>query len=307
MRVISKHRTRFREAEYGFTREQRLEKDMTVCLAALFTWNYAKKGDPVDLGIAAITASDRQITVGDSEYEPPQPKFTSVTDQTRILIAGDYTVHSEAIKATMDQVRADPSRTPYNIALTYGAAIQAVRRRHAEAMFLAPIGLNTDTLVAQQKDLSDGYTIHLTTQMQEYEGSDVQAIVVGMEDGNAHLYVVDKMGAVRSFDDVGFAAIGIGSWHARSRFMLRRYVKSSVFAEAAITVFAAKAAAEVSPGVGRTTDFDMILRFGAFPLWPKVKDKVKELYDLAEAQKARLETQTVDDLQAFINDPKNHT
>src|SRR5687767_8543771 len=69
---------------------------VTVCVAALCSFNYAAKGEPDDWALVAITASDRMITFGDVQYEPAQMKLAQMTKQTLLLLAGDYSLHSEA-------------------------------------------------------------------------------------------------------------------------------------------------------------------------------------------------------------------
>jgi hypothetical protein len=72
---------------------------MTVCIATLFRWNYATL-PAYDFGVAALTVSDRMITIGDIEYEPPQRKSGYLTKNIIGLIAGDYTVHSHCFLKT---------------------------------------------------------------------------------------------------------------------------------------------------------------------------------------------------------------
>src|SRR5208337_3713911 len=96
--------------------------DVTVCIAALFRFNYALIGSTPDVGTAALTLSDRMVTAGDVQYEPQQLKIAQITPRTIIMIAGEYSVHSQALLATHRQVRSDPSVSPYNISLIYGAS-----------------------------------------------------------------------------------------------------------------------------------------------------------------------------------------
>src|SRR5262249_17485392 len=68
-----------------------------------------------------------------------------------------------------------------------------------------------------------------------------------------HIYVADK-DAVSSHDNIGFAAIGGGSWHAESQFMFARYAKWASMARCMLVSYIAKKRAEVAPGVGSETD-----------------------------------------------------
>ena len=201
---------------------------MTVCIATLFQWNYGTPTEP-SFGMAAITASDRKITAHDVEYEPPKLKMSLITPRCLILIAGDYAFHSEALLATTKQLRGNPTAEPENIALIYGRAIQMIKRRQAEDLILAPLGLNTDTFMAQQRDLSGIFVDRITHQLQSYRGEDVEALVVGSDGTNAQIWGVDTKGIASCLNDVGFAAIGIGAWHAKSRFMEAGYANNAIF------------------------------------------------------------------------------
>jgi 20S proteasome alpha/beta subunit len=216
---------------------------VTVCVASLFRWNYAHVGGQEQLGAAAIVAADRMITAGDVQYEPFQSKMAQINDRTLILVAGDYSIHSQAIKDLEKQVRKDNSILAESIAVVYGKAIQRLKRREAEDLYLAPLGLNTDTFLAQQKEMSESFVQMITNQLQAYHGENVEALIVGgSRDENSHIYLVDTRGMVSCCDDVGFAAIGSGAWHARSRLMQAGYTNSQRFAAALAMTYAAKKA-----------------------------------------------------------------
>ncbi len=80
-------------------------KDVTVCVATLFRWNYGKPGQLDDWASAGLIMSDRRITTGDIEYEPNQTKFAYITPRAIVAVAGDLSLHSEAILKTRDQVQ----------------------------------------------------------------------------------------------------------------------------------------------------------------------------------------------------------
>jgi hypothetical protein len=86
---------------------------VTVCIASLFQWNYGTTTNPPDLGPAAIVASDRMITFGDVQYEPNLLKVSFITPETLLLVAGDYAIHSQALKDTYRQISS--STPPRNI------------------------------------------------------------------------------------------------------------------------------------------------------------------------------------------------
>lgn len=258
------------------------------------------------MGVAALTASDRMITAGDIQYEPQQLKLAYITPTCLVLIAGDYSLHSQAIKKTMEAFLAKPDAKPHDVAMTYGAAVQAVKCREAESLYLAPLGLNTDSFIAQQREMSESITATLLGQLQGYKGEEVSALVVGIEKGGAQLYTVDTYGLIGSLIDVGFGAIGAGAWHAQSQLMQAGYVNTWHLAPALASVFVAKKAAETAPGVGKNTDIHILTRDGSFLLWPHVDKKLHALYDEYMDRRRELGAKAVAELQEFIIDPKNN-
>jgi 20S proteasome alpha/beta subunit len=202
------------------------------------------------------------ISAGDVQYEPNQMKIGQFTDTTMIVVAGDFGTHSEAVKDTYRNIT--PTHLPENIAKIYAQSLQKIRRREAEDLYLAPLGLNTDTFLVQQKDMSDRVVSTLVEQLQNHRGQEVEALIAGTEVirgiPSMRLFSIDTHGVVTCCDDVGFAAIGSGGWHARSSLMQARYSSDCTFARALALTFAAKKAAEVAPGVGRHTDLHIALR-----------------------------------------------
>ena len=82
--------------------------------------------------------------------------------------------------------------------------------------------------------------------MQNYVGPDVESLVVASDGTNAQIIHVDSRGMTSNMNDLGFAAIGIGSWHARSRSMQSGYVNTAGFSKAITETFAAKRSAEIA-------------------------------------------------------------
>lgn len=216
------------------------------------------------------------------------------------MLAGDYAFHSEVILATSKQLRGNLNAEPENIALIYGRAIQAVKRRQAEDSILAPLGLNTDTFIGQQRELSGVFVDRITDQLQSYKGHDVEALIVGSDGANAQIWGVDTKGIASCLNDVGFAAVGIGAWHAKSRFMQSGYTNSAIFSPALAVTFAAKKAAEVAPGVGASTDIYLVMRDSIVPLVQELSEKLPSIYENYRASRLLLEQATVTELQSYI-------
>jgi hypothetical protein len=243
------------------------------------------------------------ITAGDVKYEPYLMKIAAITPYMLVLVAGDYSVHSQAIQDTTRAVRDARDKSPESIARLYGRSVRAIKLREAEDLYLGPLGMNTDTFVAQQKDMADSFIDRITNQLQSYEGEDVEAIVVGSDAENVHLYTVDTRGIAHCMDDVGFAAIGIGAWHAKSRLMQMGYTNRALLAQALASAFSAKKAADIAPGVGEFTDVHLVMKDAYFPLWENVNDKVHELYKRVEQGLVTLALDAIKELDQFIASP----
>jgi 20S proteasome alpha/beta subunit len=280
---------------------------VTICIAGSCTWNYAPVGQPPQSGTCIIMVSDRMMTAGDVEYEPRQYKLASLTDNIQVLIAGDLSVHAQAVRETKKQIGALPSASVHNAATIYGQAIQAVRRKLAEDTYLAPLGLNTDTFLAQAREMPVHLAEKLTMQLQEYDGPDVAALVVSPEIEHSRIYVIDHRGSTHCFDDVGFAAVGSGAWHARSKLMQLGYVKFLPFVRAFGYIYAAKKAAEVAPGVGRKTDVHIVLQNSTIHLEEEFTNRVDGLFGQLDQKQSQLFDEHLHNLNEVVGSAGKET
>jgi hypothetical protein len=107
----------------------------------------------------------------------------------------------------------------------------------------------------------------------------VATIVAGSDPHGEHIYVVTD-GDVECLDAVGFAAIGIGRWHANSQFMFAGHDRSKPIPETLLLTYPAKRRAEVSPGVGAGTDmFTIGSRLGSYVrINPQVVTDLEAIY-----------------------------
>ena len=276
---------------------------MTICIAAQITWNYAGKDEVPQLGRGILTLSDRMITAGDVQYEPHLVKSGRITPYVMVLCAGQLPLHSQALLATHGQVRGDPKTSPLTVANIYAQAVQAIRLRQAENEFLAPVGLTVETFLAQQNELSPGFVDGLRTQLQGFVGPDSGAIVVGTEGVVAHIFEINKFGDIHCYDDVGFSAIGSGAWHAKSQLMQFGYSNQFWLPAALAATYAAKRAAEVAPGVGKTaTDILVALKDGIMPLDEATTKKMETLYKEYEQKRTNWQSDAVEELRKFIGE-----
>jgi hypothetical protein len=147
--------------------------------------------------------------------------------------------------------------------------------------------------------MSDKLVNDLAKELLNFEVPDVSAIFAGLDQYGAHIYVV-RNNEVNCVDNVGFAAIGIGSRHASSQFMFAGHAWNSPFPDTLLLTHFSKKKAEAAPGVGKETDMAMVgPTLGSFitigePILNKLDAAYQELVrseDIAFAQ-ARGEIRT---------------
>jgi 20S proteasome alpha/beta subunit len=220
---------------------------VTVCIAAIYNKN------------SIIGVSDRMITAGDIQFQPPARKIIPVTSSIVIMTAGDANVQQQLLTATstyIDKRLAVDSKTwipVKDIANFYRNRYTEINAEEAEKAILVPQGLTFETFLRKQKEMSQEYISDLAYKLQRFAIDDIATIVAGVDDEGAHIYTV-RNGEVSWDNKVGFSAVGIGSNHALSHIMLSGYSKDATETKALLTVHQAKKRAEVSPGVGQDTD-----------------------------------------------------
>lgn len=227
---------------------------VTVCVAAMCEFN----GHSLIIG-----ASDRMVTAGDIQFEPQQPKIFDITSSIVIMTAGDSAMQAEILQEVRReahaQVTADPSKwlDVQYIATLYSKYYTMVRLRKAESVVLAPLGLDVDTYISRQKQMSDTFIRQVATELYNFDAPHVAAIITGVDSSGAHIYVAHDAD-ISCLDKVGFAAVGIGSGHADSQFMFSGHTRMRPYPETLLLTYAAKKRAEVAPGVGEATDMFVI-------------------------------------------------
>jgi hypothetical protein len=230
---------------------------VTVCVAALASGR-------------VVGVSDRMITAGDIQYEPQQAKVWPITSSIIVMYSGDTAIQTEILKDTAlrigTQISANPSAwvNVRDVAQAYSECFQTARLIRAERMILRPLGLTNQLFLDQMSTMEPGVVSSLVRQLRDYQFSEPNsALIVGVdEDGYqeqgkkrvyAHIYLAHEA-EVTCQDRVGFAAIGIGTFHAESQFMFAGYDSKWSFPKTLLLAHAAKKRAEVSPGVGKATD-----------------------------------------------------
>ena len=219
---------------------------MTVCIAARS-------------GTALFLVSDRILTSGDVQFEPPAGKIIFVTSCIAVMAAGDSAFHHELMTDVWKEVAQVIERKPEewigvrHVVDMYINYRNMAKRKRSEASILAPLGLNHSSFLDQQRTMSDDLVREITTDLINFDLPDVQVIVAGIDtymDGskpNTHIYSIHN-DFVSCDDIIGFRAIGSGARHAESQFMLAGHSWNNDPHATVMLTYRAKKDSEVAPG-----------------------------------------------------------
>jgi hypothetical protein len=276
---------------------------VTVCVAAICT------DDTV------IGASDRMITSGDIQFEPPQTKIINISTSIAVMIAGDTAIQTEVLYRTRADVARRIEAQPEewwrvsDVAELYRKYYNEAVARRSEQAILAPLGLTHATFLAQQRGMSPQLVRQIATELLNFEAPAAEVIISGVDNmglGDTpmpHIYVVSN-GRVSCQDVVGFAAIGAGYWHAESQFMFARHTRAKPPAESLLLTYAAKKRAEVAPGVGGDTDMFIVgPTLGSYvPINPNVLLKLEEIYQSAQSKHRSADFNSIAEVNHFVEE-----
>ena len=256
---------------------------MTVCIAAL-----------CDQATVVIGASDRMLTSGNIEFEPPQTKLINFTSSIVAMVSGDASFQIEVLFRVRDEVNALVKAQPTQwlavdeVAQMYVRHYGFVRRRRAEAAILAPLGLDSASFINEQQKMSAQLVDKLASELLNFNVPDVSTIFAGVDSMGAHILTAHN-GRLSWDDAAGFSAIGAGAWHADSQLMFASHSKWGTFADTLLLTYASKKRSEVAPGVGTATDMFYIgPQLGSYiAIGPHVIDRLDKIY--REEQKRQAE------------------
>jgi hypothetical protein len=239
---------------------------MTVCAAAV-----CKAWTKTGLQDVLLAISDRMITSGDIEYETSFSKIYGLSidlqQPTKIIAlgAGDQDSHNAIIRATHEEMKRNGTTDVGEAARLYGENFAALRKRQAEKSHLAFLGLDADSFIARQQEMDSAYALDLSDRLRSEELG-VHTIIAGVDATGPHIYSV---GSTNDRDEetcheichdsaAFFYAVGYGSRQFETQYMSARYDRNWPLAPSLLLMYLAKKRAEVSPGVGPSTDMAYI-------------------------------------------------
>lgn len=269
---------------------------MTICIAAICTWGAQKM---------IVGASDRMLTAGDIEFEPSQSKIFALTPTGHViaLTAGDTAAQTEICTKTSQQLTKRTVTDIGEIADIYGHQFAACRRRRSEQAILAPLGLDIESFAARQREMLPQLVDRIATDLRDHK-LEAETIITGVDASGGHIYVIRDPGEIARNDGVGFAAIGLGEWHAASQFMFRRYTSQWTFPRASMLTYSAKKRAEVAPGVGRETDMFYIgpgfSRCNYFA--PELQEQLTNIYDNSIAEEEKSAERALKGFEQYVHE-----
>lgn len=246
-------------------------KNMTVCIAAISSDNHG--------GEVLIGAADRMVSVGGLlRYSPIQSKIFKPSDDIRdsivMMVAGNLTLQSEIIQRLRKSIAKRNSGQRLSVRDTldaYGGAYREVYFKKLESAVFVPQGLTIAKYEEKQKqrELDEAVIQHIIDasvkfekQFKEDEENLIETIIAGRDDDGWHIYLL-RFDAEQCRTDDGFAAIGIGGWHAESQFMFANFSHGWKYTDALFLLYKAKKRAEVAEGISPETDL-----FTVFPRPP---------------------------------------
>ena len=227
---------------------------MTVCIAA--------RSNSI-----IFLLSDRMVTAGDIQFEPPAPKIISLSSSICIMASGDFAFHTEVVQEVsrdvVDRISADPNNwwLVKDVVDLYIKYRNDAKLKRAEAAILAPLGLTRSSWLQQQKLMDSSLVREIAGDLIHFDIPHVSVIIAGIDNykgvPSPHIYTVED-DYISCNDVIGFSAIGSGARHAESQFMLAGHAWNADLHVTAALAYRAKKDAEIAPGVGNYTDMYMI-------------------------------------------------
>jgi 20S proteasome alpha/beta subunit len=272
---------------------------MTVCIAAI-----------CEAGKTIVLAADTMITGEDLmiEYEFGSPKIKQLTNNCAVAAAGDATMETDLLRMarqTISELKAPSMDTIVDKTIqTY----RALRAKAIEDQILLPHGLESMAKFYEtQKTMLEPMAKSIFNDIEEFD-LDLDLLIASVDEEGGHITVIEDPGTATTWDELAYHAIGSGYAHADTTLIMRNYDPACSLAEALLSVYTAKKAAEKAPGVGQKMTHMAIVNHHSvtmlneeqvkqidvvyqeqtteFLAWEKEKDWVSKLADLSSTLKS---------------------
>lgn len=146
-----------------------------------------------------------------------------------------------------------------NLAAAAKSAYVALKSKRVQETILGPL-LGADfpkfqTLVSQSPS---SQILQQVLGLISQHNLQLEILVAGTDDSGGHLFTISHPGMLLPLETTGYGAIGSGGIHAAVRLSLGQQNKQASLVDTVYSVYEAKKAAEVAPGVGTLTDMAII-------------------------------------------------
>jgi 20S proteasome alpha/beta subunit len=257
-----------------------------------------------DDGKTAVIAADKMVTFGapmNLLMEPPTfRKVTKLNERCALVFSGSVPDGEEIVADALRQAGSLGKSPIEKIAGLVKTAYVHLKNKRVEETILWP--LLSASFKEFQKLAADSSSSQILQQvigLIAQHNMQLEVLLAGTDDSGAHLFIVSHPGVVASADTIGFGAIGSGALHAAIRLALGQHTKAASLADAVFSVYQAKKAAEVAPGVGRLTDMAFIkdghIRYADPQLFATLDAASKDRPELVLTEDQRKSTQKVCD------------
>jgi 20S proteasome alpha/beta subunit len=259
---------------------------MTVCIGAI-----------CEDGKAAVVAADKMVTFGPPMMLQTEPsvlkKIVSLTPECVILFSGSMPDGEDVIARARPGIAATKQPVS-NIAEKVRGAYADFKKARVEETILRPLlGADFAQFQALVGQSSSSQILQQLVGMIMQHNLQLEALIAGTDDSGAHIFVIGHPGILQPVDTTGFAAIGSGGLHAMIALSLGPHSKTASLVETIHSVYEAKKAAEVAPGVGTMTDMAIIKGSSVCvadkPLFEALEGIRKERPSLSKNDRERLQ------------------
>ncbi len=218
---------------------------MTICLALV-----CENGNSL-VAVADRMVSDTSLSL---EFEQRTRKIDRIGPSFATLTAGDALAHTDLLRDATDSISGMAQPSVREVATAVEGCFIQHRQSLAEKFVLKRVGLDYETFLEKQQNLSDALILALSAEYQSIELG-VELLVTGVDSSGAHLYEISDPGTARCFDSIGYAAIGSGLPHAEGFLTEADYSPEISLNRGVWLAYVAKRRSERAPGVGsRFTD-----------------------------------------------------
>lgn len=243
---------------------------MTICIAAICA-----------NGNGIVAAADRQVTVSALalEVERPKSKISQLGFNQIVMAAGDGLIAHELTHSIAPAARG--GMHVEDLAQMLQTNYVAMRQKRVEDQALRPMGHDWQSFTGEGLKSLGQLFPNILQQVAQFN-LQAEFLLSGFsESGSARIALVTHPGVLMWIDGLEFYAVGSGANHAFSGLLLTGYSSADPIDRVLLSVYRAKRAAELAPGVGNATDIVFADRTRSWRASEKVLQELESLHEAA--------------------------